>query len=85
MRQQLVNMMKMRDGFSQLSLRSGMLRWNTFTRLRLMLSMRCWWTLEPRDVFVLLSGRETRRMWPSRIHVWSRRLENHWIILDVIV
>ena len=85
MRQQLVDMMKMRDGFSQLSLRSEMLRWNTFMRLQLMPFMKCWWTLEQRDVFVLLSGRETRRMLPSRIHVWSHRQENRWIILDVVV
>ena len=62
MRQQLVDMMKMRDGFSQLSLRSEMLRWNTFTRLRLMPFMKCWWILERKDVFVLLSGREMRHM-----------------------
>ena len=40
----------MRDGSSQLSLRSGMLRWNTFMKLRVMLSMRCWWTQEQRDM-----------------------------------
>ena len=52
--------MKMRDEFSQLGLLSRMLRWNTFMRLQLMPFMKCWWILEQRDVFVLLSGREMR-------------------------
>ena len=38
------------------------LSFNTFMRLQLMPFMKCWWILEQRDVFVLISGREMRHM-----------------------